>query len=309
MDWLPGTTGITYTYKGVAERPFHAGAVNVGYALLPIYEHWWLRSESSNAGERSFADFYTYQPFGDRPTPSRALLGGAFLGVKHAANKAKPFWGWHDGRTLQAGILARGQWGLDPAYGFTRNLRYPSELPVSLDYVFNPYLGVGAPSNMTAAQTTAISQTMPWLPARTRPAPEPLPQWNVKAPAIQRPAAQTASGESSSPQTRQQAEDGFRDLGQPVDGWGTSIPAASPATDAQPPSKEGLSGWDPAPGGGDGPGKPATQAPSTEGPRGWGTAPTTRPKAEETKPAPANPRGWGLPVQPNGQSAPKQSHD
>ena len=44
------------------------------------------------------------------------LIGFTFYGRKEASNKAKPFWGWHDNRTLKAKVLAEGQWALDPAY-------------------------------------------------------------------------------------------------------------------------------------------------------------------------------------------------
>lgn len=57
-------------------------------------------------------------------------------------NLAKPFWGWHDNRTIKQKILAVGQWGLDPADGVSRNLTFPPGQPVSLDYVFNPYLAI-----------------------------------------------------------------------------------------------------------------------------------------------------------------------
>ncbi len=299
MDWLPGTTGITYKYKGVAERPFHAGATNVGYALLPIYEHWWLRSDNANQAERTFADYFSYQPFGDRPLPAISPLGGAFLGVKQSANKAKPFWGWHDGRTLQAGILARGQWGLDPAYAFTRNLRFPAEMPYALDYVFNPYLGIGAPKNVSAASTTAVSQTVPWAPSMSRPAAEPLPALSVQVPQVQQPSG-TMPQAQPVPAAAGKTDDGFRDLGQPVDGWGGSASAPVNQRPASGQAQEGVSGWDPAPGGD----QPGSSRPSGEGPRGWGTAPATAPKAEEAKPSPNVPKGWGLP-----SAQPKNSHE
>jgi hypothetical protein len=148
-----GGTGVTYVYKGVAERPKHADDRNVGYDLLPIYDHWWLRSEQGEAGNPAFDAYYEYEPYGGRPKPPRARISGAFLGRKFGENKAKPFWGWHDGRTEKKRLLAVGQWGLDPAYGVTRNLRLPGS--VSLDYVFNPYLGIGASPAVRISQTTA----------------------------------------------------------------------------------------------------------------------------------------------------------
>ncbi len=66
------------------------------------------------------------------------MLPGSFLGRKHAANKAKPFWGWHDVRTQKRKVLATGQWALDPAYSVTRNLQFPADEEFSLRYVYHP---------------------------------------------------------------------------------------------------------------------------------------------------------------------------
>jgi hypothetical protein len=101
-------------------------------------------------------------------------LGGAFYGREHGENKAKPFWGWHDTRTLKAKALNRGQWGLDPAYAVSQNLRFPPDKPVSLEYTFNPYLDLtpGAP-------------TTPAAPV----APEPPPAAAPAAPRARPPAA------------------------------------------------------------------------------------------------------------------------
>ena len=72
---------------------------------------------------------------------------GSFFGRKFGSNKAKPFWGWHDRRTRKKKVLATGQWALDPAYAVSQDLKIPGRF--SLDYVFNPYLGIGKPRAQT----------------------------------------------------------------------------------------------------------------------------------------------------------------
>ncbi len=157
-DEFADGTGITFVYKGVAERPRHASDRLVGYELLPIYQHWWTRAREDRAADATFDSYFRYQPFAGRPGVAYPI-GGSFLGRKEASNKAKPFWGWHDTATLKRGILAVGQWGLDPAYAVTRNLRFPSGQPFSLDYTFNPYLGIGQPAEISGTLVTPSVQT------------------------------------------------------------------------------------------------------------------------------------------------------
>ena len=140
-DEFTGGTGVTYVYKGFAERPRYPSDRNVGYDLLSIHDHWWVRSqEARSRSGGAFAAYYRYEPAGGRPPAAAEWIAGAFRGMRHGKNMAKPFWGWHDNETRKKGILATGQWGLDPAYAVSRNLALPG--PVSLRYTFNPYLGV-----------------------------------------------------------------------------------------------------------------------------------------------------------------------
>ena len=144
-DRFTAGAGVTYVYKGVAERPRHANDRNVGYQLLPIYNFWWLRTPAGDR-TRTFDAYYTYVPAGNRPNAALDPIGGSFRGRYAGVNKAKPFWGWHDIRTRKQGIVATGQWGLDPAYAVSRNLTFPQ--PFSTTYTFNPYLAVnGARTN------------------------------------------------------------------------------------------------------------------------------------------------------------------
>ena len=134
-------TGITYVYNKKAESPKFTNDRNVSYALLPIYEEWWAKGnqETSNSNE-TFENFYVYEPFGNRPKASANFVSGAFQGRTASENLAKPFWAWYDGRTRKKKLLNTGQWALDPAYSVSVNLKFPNNLPFSLDYVFNPYL-------------------------------------------------------------------------------------------------------------------------------------------------------------------------
>jgi len=142
-------TGITYVYKGIAERPKNANSKNVGYALLSIYEQWWKKgNKETDESTDTFDMFYTYQPFGNRPRAKTAFISGAFKGRTAGKNNAKPFWAWHDRRTKKKRVLNTGQWALDPAYGVSKNLKFPSDLPVSTEYVFNPYLDLEDKQNL-----------------------------------------------------------------------------------------------------------------------------------------------------------------
>jgi hypothetical protein len=151
------STGITYVYKGVAERPKHANDRMVGYELLPILDQWWTKARQGAWNEKTFDDYFQYQPLGGRPGIAFAV-GGTFYGRKEASNKAKPFWGWHDGATLKKQILAPGQWGLDPAYAVSRNLSFPA--PFSMDYLYNPYLEIGE-AQKRAEQAPLLPQIEP----------------------------------------------------------------------------------------------------------------------------------------------------
>jgi hypothetical protein len=142
-DTFTAGTGVTYVYKGSAERPKHPNDRLVGYDLLPILTEWWPRACGAPQGNgRTFDEYSSYTPVNGRPGVGCAPLGKTFYGRKESANKAKPFWGWHDNQTRKRGALADGQWGLDPAYAVSVNLVFPATTPVSRNYVYNPFLVV-----------------------------------------------------------------------------------------------------------------------------------------------------------------------
>lgn len=163
-DRFSAGPGVTYIYKGAAERPRNPDDRRVGYELLPMWDHWWLRAhEGPGRQDRTFDAYYRYVPEGNRPKAPYDEIAGSFWGRAQSENKAKPFWGWHDNRTRKRGILATGQWGLDPAYAVSQNLEFPE--PVSTDYVFNPYLGIGSPSAAQPAPPAVTQAPQPAAPA------------------------------------------------------------------------------------------------------------------------------------------------
>ncbi len=143
-------SGVTYVYGGEAERPEHPNDREVGYELLPMWEHWWLRAHEQPE-DGMFDAYFSYRPVGARPVPRHAEIAGSFLGRAQSENKAKPFWGWHDNRTRKAGLLATGQWALDPAYSAQVDLDFPERF--SVDYTYHPYLGIGSASRRASVAT------------------------------------------------------------------------------------------------------------------------------------------------------------
>lgn len=152
-DTFKAGTGITFIYKGTAERARHANDRLVGYELLPIHDHWWTKACQQESGwqDRTFDEYMAYQPTGGRPTTPCRLIGTTFYGRKESANKAKPFWGWHDNATQKKKVIGVGQWALDPAYSVQQSLRFAADKPVSVKYLYNPYLGIGVPGWSGAA--------------------------------------------------------------------------------------------------------------------------------------------------------------
>ncbi len=136
-------TGVTYVYKGTGESPKHPNDRNVGYALLPIYDQWWSKGNQETPDpNETFERFYAYAPFGNRPGTRAKYIAGAFKGRTAGENLAKPFWAWHDNKTRDKRIINTGQWALDPAYSMSKSLIFPDDKPVSVNYIFNPFLAI-----------------------------------------------------------------------------------------------------------------------------------------------------------------------
>ena len=74
------STGVTFVYKGKAERPEYPNDRDIGYELLPIVDQWWNRIETGEK-EKMFDEYFTYQPLGGRPVhpnfPYPWLLSGS----------------------------------------------------------------------------------------------------------------------------------------------------------------------------------------------------------------------------------------
>ena len=145
MDFKQNT-GVTYVPGGKTRKPRNPNDRNVGYILLPAYEELWLRGNQEEPGDNeTYDNFFSYQPFGNRPKAKANLIAGAFRGKTASDNGAKPFWAWYDGKTRKKKLLNTGQWALDPAYSISINLKFPSEKPISTEYIFNRYLEIQKP--------------------------------------------------------------------------------------------------------------------------------------------------------------------
>jgi hypothetical protein len=139
-------TGVTYRYqKGSPDRPAHGNDRDVDYSLISIKDSLWPKgSGETDEANETFENYFVYRPVGNRPLTSTKFIAGAFHGRTASESKAKPFWGWHDRKTRKKRILSTGQWALDPAYSISVCYKWPAELPVSTQYIYNPFLKTAA---------------------------------------------------------------------------------------------------------------------------------------------------------------------
>jgi hypothetical protein len=165
MDFQ-GSTGVVYRYGAVGGRPKHPNDHDVSYELLCATDYLWPRTSQKDEGRDAFAEFFRYAPFGARPLAASPEIAGAFAGRKFGVNQARPFWGWYDAVALNKKLLNTGQWALDPAYASWVTVKFPSGIPFSLSYTYNPYLEGNRLRERIAAAPVPN-------PAKAEPAPQP----------------------------------------------------------------------------------------------------------------------------------------
>jgi hypothetical protein len=127
--------GVVYRFRGRAEVPRSLDDRDVGYALVEIGATLWPRAQVStpNATFASLADFRGAR-CGKYLCP-RSI--GSLLAASIGHGTTRMVWQESPGR----GADQPGEAFFDPAYTLSRRLRFPP--PFSVEYTFNPYLGVG----------------------------------------------------------------------------------------------------------------------------------------------------------------------
>lgn len=135
-----------YRHTGTADDPEKVSG-DVGYALLPLFDTLWARSQ--DAPNETFG---AAQDYGARsitaanamPPAARSVRlgsrGSSFRGVQGAENMARPPWGWFD---MSERSRPLGEWFFDPAAVVQRH--FPS-LVFDQTYVHQPFLELVRPS-------------------------------------------------------------------------------------------------------------------------------------------------------------------
>jgi hypothetical protein len=127
--------GVVYRFRGRAEVPRSIDDRNVGYQLLELRDSLWAHARDCgpHAVFSSLMDFRGAR-CGAGLTCPRAIGAQLVAAPGHSSTGAP--WEESPGR----GCKQRGEAFFDPAYALSRRLRFPA--PFSLDYRWNPYLGV-----------------------------------------------------------------------------------------------------------------------------------------------------------------------
>lgn len=127
--------GVVYRYAGQAMTPVTGVAQQVvGYDLVEMATSLWAQGASADAFSRVMT--FAGERCGSVPgwTCPRSV-GAIFAGQ---GGSAEAPWAQTPGR----GVNALGEQFFDPALTMSRRLSFAS--PVSLDYSWNPYLGIGS---------------------------------------------------------------------------------------------------------------------------------------------------------------------
>lgn len=139
---FPGGDGFVFRRTGVAEYAFDPSLDRdagdparreVGYALRPMLPVWEKRLEPAGDGQ-FWGGTMTY---GGYRFSIAGPIGSILDGDNYGDDVASLPWNWSSGVT----DVRRGDWAIDPAWAFKQ--RFGRGDDFSLEYVRNPYLGVG----------------------------------------------------------------------------------------------------------------------------------------------------------------------
>jgi len=149
-------TGVIYRYSGKADSPRGPNDRDVGYDLVDIFAPRGLwdhrcNTEDGMPGPVTFdPDFFQYEPPEGRPTIPESVssppgtlpyaFDGDLGGMANSEDAANPPWGWGSPKKQIKPPVPRGAWAIDPAWTMLRHWRFDEEY--SLEYIYNPYLGI-----------------------------------------------------------------------------------------------------------------------------------------------------------------------
>ena len=146
---FPGGTGVVYRFipERGAEEPDGRNDRDVSYDLISILDELWIRRFDMGDGN-TFDSPFQYQGY---RFSSEEIIGATLDGDNYTPDAAHNPWhldDWDDGEVYAGDMF------FDPAYTFSYHLFIPGQ--VSLDYIYNPYLGIFPP---TPTPTQAVTPT------------------------------------------------------------------------------------------------------------------------------------------------------
>ncbi|MCC6277136.1 MAG: hypothetical protein IT289_04380 [Oligoflexia bacterium] len=122
---------LVYYYGAISEDPKGSPSGAYSYDLVPISELWKKR-DFVGKGKTYLVNYFH---LGARFSVGKVPYN--FAGEKFGKGFAHTPWGWHDSEDKQTRM---GDWFFDPALSMYLRLLAPKDY--SLDYVFNPYIGL-----------------------------------------------------------------------------------------------------------------------------------------------------------------------